>query len=36
MLKRLATSEQRDSIKKIKESFINGLTESQVDNYIDN
>lgn len=36
MLKRLTTSEQRQNIKKIKESFIKGLTDNQIDTYIDN
>ncbi len=35
MLKRLTTSKQRENIKKIKTSFIHGLTAQQVDNYID-
>jgi len=35
-IKRLTTEQQRDAHKKIKESFINGLTESQVETYIDN
>lgn len=35
-IKRMTTSKQRENIKKIKESFLKGLTESQIDNYIDN
>lgn len=35
-VKRMTTSDQRARMKKIKESFIHGLTEEQVDNYIDN
>jgi len=35
-IKRLTTLEQRENIKKIKESFLNGLTDQQIENYIDN
>ncbi len=36
MRKRLISSKQRDAIKTVRESFINGLTKAQVDTYIDN
>lgn len=35
-VKRMTTPEQREQRAKIKASFINGLTETQVENYIDN
>lgn len=35
-IKRLTTEKQREAITNIKKSFINGLTASQVENYIDN
>jgi len=35
-IKRLTTEKQREAITNIKKSFINGLTASQVETYIDN
>ncbi len=36
MKKRLISQKQRDAIKTVKGSFINGLTSAQVNTYIDN
>ncbi len=36
MKKRLISQKQRDAIKTVRESFIDGLTKEQVDTYIDN
>lgn len=36
MIKRVLNEGQREILKKIKESFINNLTETQIENYIDN
>lgn len=35
-IKRLTTLKQREAIKKINESFLNGLTDEQIENYINN
>ena len=35
-IKRLRSDKQRNAIKTIKESFINGLTTEQINTYIDN
>ena len=36
MKKRLISQKQREAIKTVRESFINGLTLAQIENYIDN
>ena len=35
-IKRLTTEEQRTNTDKIRQSFLSGLTENQIDTYIDN